>query len=106
MAAVDEIAALAEAVGKDDFHPFRFRVRHRVQVRVQARNETLAAALDHPGGFNALLVIPKPLLDREAGQADVVPGSAVPLGIAQVDDVDGVVALQTGSTSSAATSTS
>jgi len=106
MAAVDEIAALAEAVGKDDLDPLRLRVRHRVQMRVQTRNETLAAALDHPGRFNALLVILKPPLGREAGQADVVASSAIPLGIAQVDDVDRVMALQTGSTSSAATSTS
>jgi hypothetical protein len=62
MAAINEVAALAETVGKDTFHLLRFEVRHRVQMLVQTRHETLAAALHHAGRLDSLFVVLKPLL--------------------------------------------
>jgi hypothetical protein len=74
---------------------------------VQTRHETHAAALHHTGRFDSLFVVLKPLLGGEAGEPDVVASSAIPSGIAQVDDVDGVVAFrQTASTSSVSTAMS
>ena len=44
VAAVDDEAALAEALGERRFHLHRPGVRHRVQVLVQPRDQPLAAA--------------------------------------------------------------
>src|SRR5687768_7996151 len=72
VAAVHHISALAEAVGEHRFDLLRLRVRHRIQVRVEPRDEALAEATDDAGGFRPLFVVLKTLLRREAGHADVV----------------------------------
>jgi hypothetical protein len=91
MSTKDDEAALAEAVREDEFHLLRLRVRHRIEMGVEPRNEALAEAADDPCGFDALLVILEALLRREAGHADVISGLAVAARVAKIHDVDVMV---------------
>src|SRR5687767_3830454 len=91
VAAIDHVSALAEAVGEHRFDLLRFRVRHRIQMRVEPRNEALAESAHDAGGLGPLLVVLKALFGSETGHADVVAGLAVAARVAEIDDVDAVV---------------
>src|SRR5262245_11874542 len=71
VAAINRVAPLAEAVREEDFHLLGLRERHRVEMFVEARHQPFAATTDDTRGFDAVLVILKALLRREAGHADV-----------------------------------
>ena len=53
MASEDREPALAQARGQAHLHVDGLRERHRVQVRVEARHEAFAAALDDARGLDA-----------------------------------------------------
>src|SRR5579859_2380356 len=91
MTAEDDEAALAQAVREHDFHLDGAGVRHRVEMLIETRHETLAELAHDAGGFDARLVILEALLGRQSGHADVIAGTAVAFGIAQVNDVDVVM---------------
>src|SRR5262245_30955328 len=59
---------------------------------VESRDQAFAAAPDDARGLDAVLVILKTLVGREAGHADVVAGFAVALRVAEVDDIYVVLA--------------
>jgi hypothetical protein len=86
-----DVTALAEAFRERDFHLLRTLVGHRVEVGVELRHEALAVLLHNPRGFVASLVILKSSFRREPRHADVVAGLTVALGVAEIDDVDGMV---------------
>jgi hypothetical protein len=90
MPAIHDEAAFTEAVGEHRFHLLRPCIGHRVEVRVQPRDEALAETPDDTGSPDALLVVLETLLRREAGHADVVGGLAVAARVAEIDDVDGM----------------
>src|SRR5215471_20079415 len=96
MAAINREPALAQTVREKHFHLLRFSIRHGIEMLVQTRDEPLAAPFDDARRLDAVLVILKALLGREAGHADVVARLAVALRIAEVDDIDVVM---TGSVS-------
>src|SRR5580693_3494165 len=91
VAAVYEVPTLAEAVREEHFHLLRLLERHRIEMIIQPWHETLAAPADDARGLDPLLVILEALLGRQTRHADVVAGLAVARGIAQVDDVHGVM---------------
>src|SRR5262245_162273 len=54
---------------------------------VEAGHQPLAETAHDTGGLDSVLVILEALLWREAGHAHVVPGFAIALRIAQIDDI-------------------
>ena len=91
MSAVDNEPAFAEAVRENRLHLQRLCVRHRIEMRVQTRNEAFAETADDAGRLDPLLVILKALLRRQPGHADVIGGLTVATRIAEIHDVDGVM---------------
>src|SRR5262245_4376961 len=91
VAAIDREPPFAQAVGEKYLHLLRLRERHRIEMLVEARDQALPAAPDDARRFDAVLVILKALLGREAGHADVVGRLAIAFRIAQVDDIDVVM---------------
>src|SRR5829696_1275207 len=89
--AEDDEPALAKTVRKHPLHLLRLLERHRIQVLVQPGHEAFAVTLHDARALDAVLVILETLLRRQPGHTDVVAGPAVALGIAQIDDVDGMM---------------
>ena len=64
VAAVDDEPAPAETFREKDLHLHGPRVRHRVEMLVQPRDEALAESPDDARRLDALLVVLEPLLGR------------------------------------------
>ena len=77
VAPIHDIAALAKAVGEEDFHFLRLLIGHGIEVLVQARHEALAEPLHDAGCLVTPLVILKPLFGSEAAHANVIAGFAI-----------------------------
>src|SRR4029453_9971563 len=62
-----------------------------IEVRVEPRDEPLAAAADDARGLDALLVILEALLGRQTGHADVISGFAVPFRVPEEHHINVVM---------------
>jgi len=62
MPAVDDEAAFAQAVRERAFHELRLLVRHRIEVGLEFRHQTLAELADDAGCLDAVFVVLEPLL--------------------------------------------
>ena len=88
MAAVDDVAALAKAVGQDRLHLPGLLKRHGIQVFVELWNEALAESPDDARSFDAVFVVFEALFGRQSCHADVIARLAIPSRVTKVHDVN------------------
>jgi len=86
VAAVHDVPAPAQALSEHALHRYGFRVRHRIQMGIELRDQSDPKLLTTRAALIPFLWS-RTLLWRQARHADVVAGAPIAFRIAQVHDV-------------------